>query len=155
MQLSRQRRREIEAETVDVHLGDPVTQRIHQQLQHARVLHVERVPGAREIEVVARIVALETVVGAVIDAAEAQRRPHLVALGGVVIDDVENDFEPGGVQRLHHRLELVYLAGGRVARLRCKEADAVVSPVIAQSLFDQQTIVYKGVHWHQLKGGDA
>ena len=29
--------------------------------------------------------------------------PELVALGGVVVDDVEDDFESGGVQGAHHR----------------------------------------------------
>ena len=32
--------------------------------------------------------------------------PELIAFGGVVVDDVEDDFDAGRVQRLHHRLEL-------------------------------------------------
>ena len=32
--------------------------------------------------------------------------PMLVALGGVVVDDVEDDLDVGLVQRLDHRLEL-------------------------------------------------
>jgi hypothetical protein len=99
VQLARQRRREVEAEAVDVHLGDPVAQRVHQQLQHARVLHVQRVAAAGEVHVVARRAGRQAVVGGVVDAAEGQRRPPLVALGGVVVDHVEDDLEPGGVQR--------------------------------------------------------
>ena len=34
VQLARERRGEIEAEAVDVHLLDPVAQRVHDQLQH-------------------------------------------------------------------------------------------------------------------------
>ena len=75
VQLARERRGEVEAEAVDVHLGDPVAQRVHEQLQHARVLHVERVAAAGEVHVVARIVRHQPVVGGVVDAAEAQRRP--------------------------------------------------------------------------------
>ena len=32
--------------------------------------------------------------------------PEVVALGGVVVDDVEDHLDAGGVERLHHRLEL-------------------------------------------------
>ena len=38
-----------------------------------------------------------------------QRRPEVVALGGVVVDDVEDDLDAGLVQRAHHRLELGHL----------------------------------------------
>ena len=34
VQLARERGGEIEAEAVDVHLGDPVAQRVHDELQH-------------------------------------------------------------------------------------------------------------------------
>ena len=44
--------------------------------------------------------------------------PMLVAFGGVVVDDVEDHLEPGGVQRLHHRLELVD---------RCRRASSAAS----------------------------
>ena len=45
----------------------------------------------------------------VVDAAERQRRPQVVALGGVVVDHVEDDLDAGRVQRLDHRLELGHL----------------------------------------------
>ena len=48
----------------------------------------------------------ETVVMSVIDAAEAQRRPQVAAFGGVVVDDVEDDLQAGGMQCPHHALEL-------------------------------------------------
>ena len=56
VQLARQGGRQIEAEAVDVHLRDPVTQAVHDELQHLRMAHVERVAGAGVIHVVARIV---------------------------------------------------------------------------------------------------
>ena len=55
--LAREDRREIEAETVDVHLGDPVAQRVGHHLQHARMAQVQRVAGAGIVDVVARLVA--------------------------------------------------------------------------------------------------
>ena len=65
---------EVEAEAVDVHLGDPVAQRVHDQLQRVRVAHVEGVAGAGVVHVVALVVLDEAVVGRVVDALEAQRR---------------------------------------------------------------------------------
>ena len=56
VQLAGQRAGQIEAEPVDVHLRDPVAQAVHDELQHARMLHVERVAAAGEVHVVARVV---------------------------------------------------------------------------------------------------
>ena len=108
MQLTSQRAREIEAEAVHVHLGHPVPEAVHDQLQHARASHVEGVPAAGEVLVVARRVRLQPVVGRVVDAAQRDRRPEMIPFRGVVVDDVEDDFEPCGVQRPHHHLELAY-----------------------------------------------
>ena len=54
VQLAGQRAREIEAEPVDVHLEHPVPQAVHDELQHARAAHVQRVAAAGEVHVVAR-----------------------------------------------------------------------------------------------------
>ncbi len=60
------------------------------------------------------------------------------------------------MQRLHHHLEFVHrVVGGRVARLRSEEADAVVTPVVDQSALDQNAIVDEAVHRQQLDRGDA
>ena len=70
----------------------------------------------------------------------AQRRAAVVALGGVVEDDVEDDLEAGAVQGVDHRLELGDLAPGpagadrgRVAVVGGEEADGVVAPVVRQA----------------------
>src|SRR3546814_9384977 len=44
--LAGQGRRQVEAEPVDVHLGHPVAQRVHDQLQRVGVSHVEAVRSA-------------------------------------------------------------------------------------------------------------
>ena len=51
-----QRRGQVEAEAVHVHLGHPVAQRVHQHLQHVRVADVERVAAAGVVRVPARVV---------------------------------------------------------------------------------------------------
>ena len=151
--------RQVEAEAVDVHLGHPVAQGVHDELQRVRVADVERVAGARHVHVVPLVVVHQTVVGGVVDAAERQRRAEVVALGGVVVDDVDDDLDAGAVQLAHHRLELLHLlatvARGRVVRVRCEEADGVVAPVVRQPLVLQGRVVDELVHGHELEGGDA
>ncbi|CAM5589026.1 hypothetical protein SGLAM104S_04776 [Streptomyces glaucescens] len=56
VELPGQGRGEVEAEAVDVHLGDPVPQRVHDQLEHVRGAHQQRVAGARGVHVVAGVV---------------------------------------------------------------------------------------------------
>jgi hypothetical protein len=109
VELAGQRGREVEPEAVHVHLGHPVAQRVHDQLEAARVAGVEAVAGTRGVVVVARVVGRQAVVRRVVDALEAQHRAEVVALGGVVVDDVEDHFDAGLVQGSHHRLELLHL----------------------------------------------
>ena len=66
------------------------------------------------------------------EALEADRRPEVVALAGVVEDDVEDDLDPGLVERLDHVAELVMccavLGADTVARLRRHMGVGVVAP---------------------------
>ena len=53
VELPGQRGGQVEPEPVDVHLGDPVAQRVHDQPQRLVVAHVEAVAGAGGVVVVA------------------------------------------------------------------------------------------------------
>jgi hypothetical protein len=144
------RRRQVEAEAVDVHLLHPVAQAVHHQPQHRRVAGVERVAGAGEVEVVP-VVLGQAVVAAVVDALEAERRAQVVAFAAVVVDHVQDHLDAGRVQRLHHVAEFVVdVAAAQVARLRREEADGVVAPVVGQAQVDQPALVVEGVHRQQL-----
>ena len=109
VQLAGQRAGQVEAEAVDVHLQHPVAQAVHDELQDARVLHVERVAAAGEVHVVARVLRRQPVV-----ARRCRRRacdsvgPSWLPSAGVVVDDVEDHLDAGGVQRPDHHLELVH-----------------------------------------------
>ena len=71
---SSERRREVEAEPVDVHLLHPVAQRVHHQPESLRLVQVDGVAATGVVDV-ARAVLGEPVIRRVVDAAKAQRRP--------------------------------------------------------------------------------
>ena len=156
-----QRRRQVEAEAVDVHLGDPVAQRVEDQPQRRRVGRVDGVAAARDVEVRRAVVhpVDVLVVADVVEAAEAQRRPERAALGGVVVDHVEDHLEARAVQRLDHRLELVDLLaavpGRAVAVVRREEADRVVAPVVRHAGARDVRLRGELVHRQQLDRRDA
>ena len=79
----------------------------------------------------------------------------MIALGGVVVDDIQDDLDAGVVQILDHLLEFADrvarpagVAG--VARLGRKESQRVVAPVIAQPLVEQMTVVDEVMNGHEL-----
>ena len=148
---------EVEAEPVHVHLAHPVPQRVDDQLQHVRLPHVQRVPGACGVEVVASAVG-QQVVRRVVDALEGQHRAELVALRGVVVDHVEDDLDAGLVHGPHQVLELgddLFDTPRRVIAVRGEEADRVVSPVVPQAVLHQMLVVHEVMDRHQLDRGDA
>ncbi len=154
-----QRGGEVEAEAVDVHLEHPVAQAVEHELEHARVPEVERVAAAGQVEVLAPVLRTQAVVGAVVDAAEGQRGPAVRALGGVVVDHVEEHLDAGAVERPHHRLELVGRALGRGARgqadVRREVAERVVAPVVGQAARDDRALAHPPVHGQELHRGHA
>ena len=132
-----ERHAKIEAEAVDMEARHPVAERVHHHLQHARSREVERVARAGVVDAVAQVVGRQTVVAGIVEAAQGKRRAELAALGGVVVDDVEDQLDAGCVQPSHGDAQLVGIAVRQVARLRCEEADRVVAPVVAQPLLQQ------------------
>lgn len=141
-----------------MHLGHPVPQRVHDQLEHVRGPHQQRVPGARGVHVVLRVVG-QPVVRGVVQAAEGERRPQVVALRRVVVHHVEDHLDARLVQRPHRLLELQDLlapvAPGGVRVVRGEEADGVVTPVVGETRVGEAVVLDELVHRHQLDRGDA
>ena len=156
VRLARQDGGKIEAEAVDAHVVGPVAQAVHHHLQHAAVAEIHGVAGASVVDVMPRVGG-QPVIGGVVDALEGQGGTKLVALGGVVVDDIEDQLEPGIVQMRHHLLELGEgeVGVGRVAPGRGEEADRVVAPVVLQPLVEQVAVVDEGVDRQQLDRADA
>jgi hypothetical protein len=101
----------------------------------------------------------QPVVGGVVDAAHRKGRPKVVALGGVVVDHVEDHLDVGFVQRTNHGLELLDLSAGggaaAVFRFGREETDRVVAPVVGKTLVDERRVVDEVMHRHQFDRVDA
>jgi hypothetical protein len=138
--VASQRGCEIESEAIHVHLARPVSQAVHHQLQRARMQRVERVARARVIEIEARLVREQAVIRSVIDPAEAKRRAEMISFSGMIVNHIENHFDPSRVETPHHRLELshllAHLPAAGVLRVRGEKADGIVAPVIRQAAID-------------------
>ena len=126
-------RRQVEAEAVDVIVVDPMAEAMEDHLADDRMVPIERIAAAGVVAVVLAAV-FEHVVDAVLQALETQRRAVLVAFGRVVEDDVEDDFDAGGVQGADHLLELPHLAARlrahRITAMGREERHGIVAPVV-------------------------
>ena len=133
----RQNCAQIEAEAIDMRLLDPVAQAVGNHLEDATMRDIQGVSGAGIIYVVALLLGHQPVVAGIVDALERERRTALVAFGGVVVDDIQNDFESRFVKAGDHLLEFAQTLPlvGSIARIGSEESDAVVSPVIGEALF--------------------
>ncbi len=148
---------EVEAEAVDVALLHPVAQRVEDHPRHDGVRQVEGVAASGDVDVATATV--DAVVGALVE--PSPREGHVLpgVLGRVVVDDVEQHLDAGGVQVLDHRLELVEgalrVGRRRVRRVRREEAERVVAPVVRQPAQHEVGLVREGVDRQQLDGGDT
>ena len=128
-------RGQVEAEPVHVHVHHPPAERIHDQFADDHVVAVAGVAAAGKVEVGAGP-GVEQVVDGVVDAAEAGGRAVAAALGGVIVDDVEDHLDAGPVQGLDHVAELVQrrLRVAAVGRLGGEEGERAVAPEVFQPL---------------------
>ena len=149
-----ERGRQIKAEAVDMHFFRPVTQGIRNQLKHIRVFGIERSAAAGAVVIIALVFRIEHVIGGVVNPPVTERRPHLVAFRGMVVDHVQNHFQPVLMIELHHFFELVQIVAGQIRLFRRKKAAALVAPVIVAGKALFVPVAEKGVHRQQLHRGD-
>src|SRR5262245_6190993 len=117
--LAGQRAGQVEAEPIDVHLHKPVAEAIHDELKNVWIGNVKTVTAASEINIMPAVLG-QAVIGHVVDPAHGQGRAAMVGLGGVVVNDIENNLESFGMQRADHGLELLersFWPAGRVSRI--------------------------------------
>ncbi|MNJ13203.1 hypothetical protein D3C77_74080 [compost metagenome] len=144
--------RQVKAKAVHMHFARPVAQRVGDQLQHARVAQVQGVACAGVVDVEALVLGHQAVVGGIVDASHGQGRAQLVALGGVVVDYIEDHLQAGIVQVRHHLLEFGDFAVGQIAWMGREKGNAVVAPVIVQTFLQQVLVVDEGMNRQQLNG---
>ncbi len=78
----------------------------------------------------------------------------MVAFRGVVVNDVQDDLDPCGVECSNHLFEFVDLfappTGARVFVVWSEESDRVVTPVVAQRSLEQAIVLDELVDRHEL-----
>jgi hypothetical protein len=150
---------QIEAEAVHVHLRDPVAEAVHDELQRPRVAGIGGVAAAGEVHVVTWVFGAEVVVIPVIDAFPGEGGAEVIAFGGVVIDNVENDLDPCMVEGANHRLEFMQAATGigrrKISRVGSEETEAVVAPVVDLFAVHEEALIDVVVDGQQLNCRDA
>ncbi len=144
-----QHRGEVEPETVHAQVLRPVAQRIGDHPHRRERAGVDRVAAAGQVHPV-------EVVGARRQAAPGQRQRMVrAALAGVVVDHVQHHLDPGLVQRIDHRRELVQLRTrpARISGVRREVAQGRVAPVVRPAGGRQQRFRGVRLHRQQLQRG--
>src|SRR5215472_15768390 len=85
-----QRTGQVKAEPIDVHLHEPVAQAIHDELKNVWIGNIETVAAAGEINITPAVLG-KAVTGRIVDTAHGQCGAAMVRLGGVVVNDIENN----------------------------------------------------------------
>ena len=135
IRIAAEYRRQIKAESVDVHLLLPIAQAVHHHLSHVR-------PGRNSKCCRCRNNWHKDLPGRRTTCNSPQRRSPcscrsgpVVALASVVIYDVEHHADAGLMKSLHHVSEfemlLVIVASARVLRMRREKVQGHVAPVVA------------------------
>ena len=107
---------------------------------------IHRVTRSGVVDVVTRLVGDQPVIAGVVDSFEGQSRPEFVALGGVVVDDVEYHFDARIVIARDHLFEFLQRRTWhrRIARIGREETDRVVAPIVGQAFVQKKAIVDEG-----------
>src|SRR5690606_22698888 len=82
----------IESESINMHLGNPVTKTVHYQSKHGRHVRIECVACACVIVIVTGVIRSESVVHRIIDASKRDCRSEVISFSCVIVHDIEYDF---------------------------------------------------------------
>ena len=134
-------------------LSIPIPETVHDQLQHTRMFDIKRVTAARIVDIKPRILAQQAVVDAIVYAAKTQGGPQVAALGGVVVDHVQQHLNARFVQIAHHLLKFRRVVAGHISGMGGEKIERVIPPIIYQSTFDEEVLVNKKMDRQQLHAG--
>ena len=117
--------------------------------------YVDGVSATAVVDVVTPVARQQLVIAEIVDALVAEGGSEVIAFAGVVVDDIEDDFEAGVVKAVDHVPEFVRAARSEIGGVRAEEIQAVVTPVVDQSLVQHVELAHEGVYRHQFHRGDA
>ena len=115
--------------------------------------HIGSISATGEVGVVASVFVVQQVIAGIINAPKRQCWPSFISFGGMVIDDVQNDFDPCRMQRADHRLEFLRhqfrIVCGAITRFRSKKTKGVIPPIIDSLLIGQEFFIDMKMDWQQ------
>ena len=157
---AREHAREIESETVDSELLDPVLEALHDEAGNQRMVAVDGVSASGVVAIAAPVAGVEVIEDVVREPLEADHRPRRAAFGGVVERDVEQHADIRRMQRVGERAELALGLGGirAIAWMRAMEAVGAVAPVVREASCRSgrgYVLRVESHHRHQLHVRDA
>ena len=88
----------LEAEAVHMHPRNPVTQAVDHARERAGIADVDRVAAASEVHAKTWSFSDQMIIGRIVHSAKTQCRPLMIALRRVVVNDIQNDFQPCGME---------------------------------------------------------
>ena len=127
-----ERRPQIEAKAVETAVDHPAPERADRHLDDQRAVKRKAISGACVVDVKRWIARVEAEPGLVVETAERQRRPKLVAFAVMVEDDVENGLHARRVQGVGRGANLLPAAGSKAGIGRA-EHDRVITPCVRET----------------------
>lgn len=94
-----------------------------------------------------------------VDASKAEDRSEVITLGGVVVDNVPNDFDPGAVEGLDHHFELAQWTllhcRHHIPGSRREKSQRVVATIVGQPAICEMPVADDVVYRRQHDRRDA
>src|SRR6267378_4373183 len=135
VRIAAEHRRQIKAESVDMHFMLPVPQAVHHHFAYVSFTEIQSVARAGVVGVGVHRVGGQHVIASGVETFVAVDRSLVIALASVVVDDIEHDADTSLVKSLDHvskfEVLLIIVAVTRVLRMRREEVQRHVAPVVA------------------------
>lgn len=135
-----------------MHVDIPVRETVHHHAPHGAICSLQGVARTAKIRKWSICAFGEQVASFAVDAFVAVGGTMTITLTGMIVDNIQNDFDAGLVELLDHRLKfkslIAYLSFDAVFVMRSKEAERHVSPIIVFIWIELK-------HGHELDRSDS
>ena len=89
---------------------------------------------------------MQPIIGCVVDASIAECRAELIAFASMIVDDIENNLDPGIVQSRDGAAKGIDAVAGCETLLGREKVERIVVLVIPQAAIGQMAIIEEGMH---------